>query len=353
MPVIELKKISKSYKSGKEEFFALKNISLTIEQGEYLSIVGTSGSGKSTLMNILGCLDPVQSGQYILNGKNISQYSETDLAKVRNEEIGFIFQSYNLLPKKTLIENTELPLIYKNIKKKKRRELSIDILTILGLGDRLNHLPGGISGGQRQRVAIARCLVNNPKVILADEPTGNLDSVTQLEIIELFREVKEKFNTTIIIVTHDEEVANFSDRVITLFDGKIYADINITAHESAIEANQGVYNYDEKNEYVEEILNNFQSTPAISVPLPQHNYLSSAVPIHERPVPIDVPIFCTEEKKDTDKDILEKNNIENIESLIDNDIGKEQNQTNIPNNSVCPVKAAKYVRKGNLFIPAG
>lgn len=227
MAVIKLEKLKKAYKSGKEEFYALKGINFEIEQGEYLAIVGTSGSGKSSLMNILGCLDPVQYGKYFFNGQEISEYEEDELAAIRNRDIGFIFQSYNLLPGKTLRENVALPLVYSNKSEKERMQIADDILATLGLGDRLFHLPGDISGGQRQRVAIARALANNPKVLLADEPTGNLDSVTQMEIIELFREIKNKYNTTVIIVTHDEEVALYADRIITLFDGYVYADVNL------------------------------------------------------------------------------------------------------------------------------
>ena len=179
-------------------------------------------------MNILGCLDPLQSGNYYFNDRDISDYDEGELADIRNRYIGFIFQSYNLLEKENLVRNVALPLVYSNISERERLNKAAEILTTLGLGDKLSNLPGDISGGQRQRVAIARALANNPKIILADEPTGNLDSVTQSEIIKLFGEIRDKFRTTIVIVTHDEDVALYANRIITLFDGKIYADVSIS-----------------------------------------------------------------------------------------------------------------------------
>lgn len=227
MSIIDIKHLYKSYKTGNDTFYALKDISFKVDAGEYLAIVGTSGSGKSSLMNILGCLDPIELGTYSFAGRDISEYDDQELASLRNREIGFIFQSYNLLPKSTLIENVSLPLIYSSIGEDERLEMAAKTLTHLGLGDRLDHLPGDISGGQRQRVAIARALVTQPSVILADEPTGNLDSVTQREIIELFRTIRDEFNTTVIVVTHDEEVAYYSDRIITLFDGYLFADIDL------------------------------------------------------------------------------------------------------------------------------
>lgn len=227
MNIIEIKNLQKIYKTGKNEFCALKDVSFSINAGEFVSIVGTSGSGKSSLMNILGCLDPVRNGTYILNGRNITDFSDGELADVRNTQIGFIFQSYNLLPKLSVLENVCLPLIYHNISQKEREKTAIEILTTLGLKDKIYSMPGDVSGGQRQRVAIARALVNRPKIILADEPTGNLDSATEKEIIQLFKEIIKIFNTTIIVVTHNEEVAYWSDRVITLFDGKLYGDISL------------------------------------------------------------------------------------------------------------------------------
>ncbi len=209
---------------------ALKNVGFSVEKGELIAIVGTSGSGKSSLMNILGCLDPVRNGKYWFLGKNVDEADENELANFRNTNIGFIFQSFNLLPKMTMLENVALPLVYSNFDAAERLKLAEDVLVSVGLGDRLHHLPGDISGGQRQRVAIARALVNHPHVLLADEPTGNLDTQTEKEILVLFDEMRKKYGTTIIIVTHDEDVAMFADRIITLFDGFVYGDINFNQY---------------------------------------------------------------------------------------------------------------------------
>lgn len=232
MSIIEVKNLYKIYKSGKEEFMALKNIGFSVEKGELIAIVGTSGSGKSSLMNILGCLDPVRHGKYWFSGKNVDEADENELANFRNTNIGFIFQSFNLLPKMTMLENVALPLVYSNFDAAERLRLAEDVLVSVGLGDRLHHLPGDISGGQRQRVAIARALVNHPHVLLADEPTGNLDTQTEKEILVLFDAMRKKYGTTIIIVTHDEDVAMFADRIITLFDGFVYGDIDFSKYQS-------------------------------------------------------------------------------------------------------------------------
>jgi len=233
VPVLEILNLYKCYQSGKSEFLALKDVNMSVEPAELLAIVGTSGSGKSSLMNILGCLDPVRRGRYWFSGSYVDECDENELANIRNRKIGFIFQSFNLLPKMTMLENVALPLVYSNYSKDERLELASDVLKSVGLGDRLHHLPGDISGGRRQRVAIARALVNRPAVILADEPTGNLDSQTEKEILELFREMRAKYETTIMIVTHDESVALTADRIITLFDGCIYSDLSFKTIEKS------------------------------------------------------------------------------------------------------------------------
>ncbi len=207
--------------TGKIE--VLKGISLVINKNEYVAIMGPSGSGKSTLMNILGCLDKPSTGNYILNGTLVSTMSENELAEVRNKEIGFVFQTFNLLARLSAVENVALPLIYAARKKVERNQRAVDVLTAVGLGHRMTHKPNELSGGERQRVAIARALVNDPSIILADEPTGNLDTKTSLEIMELFEEIHEKGNT-VIIVTHEEDIARYAQRIIRIRDGVIERD---------------------------------------------------------------------------------------------------------------------------------
>ena len=221
--LIELKDIVKLYIMGAEQLYALNGVSLGIDRNEYVAIMGPSGSGKSTLMNIIGCLDTPTSGEYLLNGRNVSEMEDDELADIRNKEIGFVFQTFNLLPRINALYNVELPLIYSGIPKSKRIEMAEQALVSVGLADRMLHKPNELSGGQRQRVAIARALVNNPSIILADEPTGNLDTKTGDEIMMLLSDLHEKGNT-IILVTHEEDIANHADRIIKSRDGVIDED---------------------------------------------------------------------------------------------------------------------------------
>ena len=222
-PIIELRNIKKSYDMGEESFWALNGIDLDIKDNDYMAIVGSSGSGKSTLMNLLGCLDYPTEGDYKLKDLNIANLSENELAKIRNQEIGFIFQNFNLLPRATAIQNVMQPLIYQGLSKSKRLKLASDALEKVGLNDRMKHLPNQLSGGQRQRVATARALVTKPSILLADEPTGNLDSNTTKEIMALFEELHDS-GQTLIIVTHEQEIADRCERVITLKDGCLSSD---------------------------------------------------------------------------------------------------------------------------------
>jgi len=209
---------------GSEVIDALKDVTITIKKGEYVAFMGPSGSGKSTLMNIIGCLDSPTSGSYVLNNKDVSGMSENELAEVRNKEIGFVFQTFNLLPRQSSLENVALPLIYAGYGKAARTEKAQAVLSSVGLGERSLHKPNELSGGQRQRVAVARALVNDPSILLADEPTGNLDTKTSYEIMQLFHEIYEKGNT-IIMVTHEEDIANYAHRIIRLRDGLIESDL--------------------------------------------------------------------------------------------------------------------------------
>ncbi len=221
--IIHLEKIRKSYFLGKNELQVLKGIDMDIFKNEYVALMGPSGSGKSTLMNILGCLDSPTGGKYILNGKDVSRMPDNDLAEVRNQEIGFVFQQFNLLPRLTAAENVALPLIYNGIGKKERSERAMEVLEKVKLTDRSHHKPNELSGGQCQRVAIARALINNPSIILADEPTGNLDSVTSYEIMDILGKIHADGNT-VILVTHEEDISKFAHRVIRLKDGLIESD---------------------------------------------------------------------------------------------------------------------------------
>jgi putative ABC transport system ATP-binding protein len=231
--VIETTDISKMYRMGTEEIHALRSVSIQINRGEYVAFMGPSGSGKSTLMNIVGCLDTPSGGRYVLNGQDVSRMSDNQLAEVRNKEIGFVFQTFNLLPRSTSLDNVALPLIYAGLSKRDRDEKAMLALQSVGLGDRAKHRPNELSGGQRQRVAIARALVNNPSIILADEPTGNLDTKTSHEIMDLFEALYDKGNT-IIMVTHEEDIARYAHRIVRLRDGLVESDaVNHDVHTHA------------------------------------------------------------------------------------------------------------------------
>ena len=226
-PVIQISDITRFYQMGDTTVKALNGVSFDIHKNEYIAIMGPSGSGKSTLMNMIGCLDTPTTGEYILNNHRVSEMNDAELAEVRNREIGFVFQTFNLLPRTTCLANVELPLIYAGMKSSQRKNQAIEVLTKVGLGDRIDHKPNELSGGQRQRVAIARALVNSPSILLADEPTGNLDSKTGEEIMQLFEELYQQGNT-IILVTHENEIADFSRRIIRLRDGLIESDTPVS-----------------------------------------------------------------------------------------------------------------------------
>ncbi len=228
MALIETVDLWKTYVMGSEEIHALRGVTISIERGEYVAIMGPSGSGKSTLMNLIGCLDTPSKGSYLLNGKQVSQMNDNELARIRNEEIGFVFQTFNLLPRATALRNVELPLVYAGVSAKDRQERARQALEKVELGARMGHRPNELSGGQRQRVAIARALVNNPSILLADEPTGNLDSKTGQEIMTLFERL-HKAGNTILLITHEADVASFAYRAIHLRDGQVENDVRRAA----------------------------------------------------------------------------------------------------------------------------
>ena len=224
MSLIKITNLTKTYKMGEEIVQALKGVSLTIEKNEYVALMGPSGSGKSTLMNLLGCLDTPSEGEYILNDNIVSEMSDAELAEVRNKLIGFVFQTFNLLPRMSALENVALPLVYSGIGKDERLEKAARVLEVVGLADRMHHKPNELSGGQRQRVAIARALVNDPAIILADEPTGNLDTKTSIEIMSIFEKIHKNGNT-VILVTHEPDIAEYAHRIIKLRDGLMESDV--------------------------------------------------------------------------------------------------------------------------------
>lgn len=223
-PVISVQHLRKTYIMGAQAIDALKDVSLDIHPNEYVALMGPSGSGKSTLMNLLGCLDTPSDGDYILNGHNVSEMTDAELAAIRNKEIGFVFQTFNLLPRLSSLENVALPLVYAGMSRSKRLERAQEVLDAVGLGDRVHHKPNELSGGQRQRVAIARALVNKPSIILADEPTGNLDTKTSIEIMEIFEQLHAQGNT-IVLVTHEPDIAEHAHRIVRLRDGLVEEDI--------------------------------------------------------------------------------------------------------------------------------
>ena len=224
MAVIEVKNLIKTYKTGDSQFNALDCVSLSIEYGEMVAIMGPSGSGKSTFMNQIGCLDKPTSGEYFLDGVNVETMNHDELAQIRNLKLGFVFQGVTLISKTTAVENVELPMIYKGINKEERRKRAVDALKIVGLEKRMEHMPNQMSGGQQQRVAIARAIVNDAPVILADEPTGNLDTKTSIDVMNFFVELNEKFHKTIVIVTHEDDIAAYCKRIVRFRDGKIISD---------------------------------------------------------------------------------------------------------------------------------
>ncbi|RFZ95010.1 ABC transporter ATP-binding protein [Mucilaginibacter conchicola] len=242
-PLITINDIGRKYVIGSEVIHAIKSVTLTIKKGEFVALMGPSGSGKSTLMNILGCLDTPTKGQYVLNGIDVSHMTDNDLAEVRNSEIGFVFQTFNLLPRNSALDNVALPLVYAGISKEKRNERAKQALENVGLGHRVDHRPNELSGGQRQRVAVARALINNPSIILADEPTGNLDTKTSIEIMGLLEDIHSKGNT-IILVTHEEDIALHAHRIVRMRDGLVendYLNENIqTVSKREPEAESGI-----------------------------------------------------------------------------------------------------------------
>ena len=239
--VIDISQLTKTYVMGQTQVRALRGIDLRIRTNEYVALMGPSGSGKSTLMNLLGCLDTPTSGVYHLDGRDVSRMDDAELAHIRNEKIGFVFQTFNLLPRQTTLENVALPLVYAGMGKGERQARAAEVLASVGLGDRLDHRPNELSGGQRQRVAIARALVNNPAIILADEPTGNLDTKTSIEIMEIFEDIQSRGNT-VILVTHEPDIAEHAHRIVRLRDGEVESD---RANDHIIRASDPTHRYNQ------------------------------------------------------------------------------------------------------------
>jgi putative ABC transport system ATP-binding protein len=232
--LIDIRDITKVYEMGQEQVHALSGVTLGVARGEYVAVMGPSGSGKSTLMNLIGCLDTPTSGSYVLNGREVARMTDDELAAIRNQEIGFVFQTFNLLPRTNALQQVELPLVYSGLPRRERRERAIQALEAVGLADRMSHQPNELSGGQRQRVAVARALINNPSILLADEPTGNLDSQTGGEIMSLFEQLNARGNT-IVLVTHEEDIASHARRIVRLRDGKVRDDMPNTSHVAMVE----------------------------------------------------------------------------------------------------------------------
>ena len=241
-PVIQVSHLRKTYTMGQTKVHALKDVSIDIDANEYVALMGPSGSGKSTLMNLLGCLDTPTDGQYVLNGTDVSSMDDGDLAEVRNKEIGFVFQTFNLLPRQSSLENVALPLVYAGMSRNQRLNRAEEVLTMVGLGDRTDHKPNELSGGQRQRVAIARALVNSPSIILADEPTGNLDTKTSIEIMQIFEQIHRAGNT-VILVTHEPDIADHAHRIIRLRDGLVESD---ERNENVVTSDDPTHRYNQR-----------------------------------------------------------------------------------------------------------
>jgi putative ABC transport system ATP-binding protein len=227
--LIDIRDITKVYEMGQEQVHALSGVTVGVARGEYVAVMGPSGSGKSTLMNLIGCLDTPTSGSYVLNGREVARMTDDELAAIRNQEIGFVFQTFNLLPRTSALQQVELPLVYSGLPRRERRERAVQALEAVGLADRMSHQPNELSGGQRQRVAVARALINNPSILLADEPTGNLDSQTGGEIMALFEQLNARGNT-IVLVTHEEDIASHARRIVRLRDGKVREDMPNASH---------------------------------------------------------------------------------------------------------------------------